>query len=179
MSLPNQVSIYSRKLYFASVYFWKFVIPSLIKGCASSFPLAMITCNTHQPLKNKKYPFRDLQFLMTERKAMFIELSPRPQRKENSIFVIVLSCRDFTVLSSSRMIFGYRTLHAKQQLYRKSCFQLDMDKKLNQKQWQGKHKIVLKHEQSQGTIFVISSAPILILLGWPMSSHWISPAASL
>lgn len=31
---------------------------SLIKSCASSFPLAMITCNTYQPLKNNR-PFWD------------------------------------------------------------------------------------------------------------------------
>lgn len=42
ISLLNQINIYPRKLYFASVYFWKFGIPSLIKCCASSFPLAMI-----------------------------------------------------------------------------------------------------------------------------------------
>lgn len=33
-----------------------------------------------------------------------------------------------------------------------------MGKKLNQKQWQGEHKIVPKHEQNQGSIFNLVSS---------------------
>lgn len=79
-----------------------------------------------------------------------------------------LSCRDFAVLSSSRRIFGYRALQVKQQLYRKSCYQVDMGKKLLKNK--GSIKLFGSMNKAKGP-FLISSAPVLILLGWPMLSH--------